>query len=185
MRRGGRERGSVGGGLKRPGCGHKGGKPARGGGERKPGPAPPGEPRAVAGTFLNAPNTQPGKRELEKEEEGREGGKKKNLHEPGKSKRPPPTCGSPNWSLTLPGQPTAKVAAPGPAPRRSVQRGSPGRSQPLRPPLLGERGRAREGGRSRLSPFPCRAVGQAGGAVPRQGKKSSLSGNGVFSAVNF
>lgn len=67
----------MGGGLKRPGCGHKGGKPARGGGERKPGPAPPGEPRAVAGTFLNAPNTQPGKRELEKEEEGREGKKKK------------------------------------------------------------------------------------------------------------
>lgn len=85
---------------------------------------------------------------------GGKGGEKKNLHEPGKSKRPPPTCGSPNWSLTLPGQPTAKVAAPGPAPRRSVQRGSPGRSQPLRPPLLGERGRAGEGAglASALSP---------------------------------
>lgn len=32
-----------------------------------------GTPR-VAGTFLNAPNSQPGKRELEKEEEGREAG---------------------------------------------------------------------------------------------------------------
>lgn len=116
MRRGGRERGSVGGGLKRPGCGHKGGKPARGGGERKPGPAPPGEPRAVAGTFLNAPNSQPGKRELEKEEEGREEGEK-----------PPRTWEKQEaaaylWLPELEPHPSraAKVAAPGRAPRRSV-----------------------------------------------------------------
>lgn len=51
MRRGGRERGSVGGGLERPGCGHKGGKAARGGGEREPGAAPPGEPRALQALF--------------------------------------------------------------------------------------------------------------------------------------
>lgn len=54
----------------------EGKRPARKGGEEekeegreKPGAAPPGEPRAAAGTFVSAPNSQPGKRELEREEE--------------------------------------------------------------------------------------------------------------------
>lgn len=184
MRRGGRERGSVGGGLKRPGCGHKGGKPARGGGERKPGPAPPGEPRAVAGTFLNAPNTQPGKRELEKEEEGREG----------KKKKPPRTWEKQEaaaylWLPELEPHPSRAANSQGscsrPGPAALGPAGLP-REKPAPPASsAGRKGPSKRGGRSRLSPFPCRAVGQAGGAAPRQGKKSSLSGNGVFSAVNF
>lgn len=52
---------------KRPG--RKGGEQEKEEGREKPGAAPPGEPRAAAGTFVSAPNSQPGKRELEREEE--------------------------------------------------------------------------------------------------------------------
>lgn len=67
---------------KRPG--RKGGEQEKEEGREKPGAAPPGEPRAAAGTFVSAPNSQPGKRELEREEERRGGG---SLREPGKRKR--------------------------------------------------------------------------------------------------
>lgn len=96
---------------KRPG--RKGGEQEKEEGREKPGAAPPGEPRAAAGTFVSAPNSQPGKRELEREEEREGGGKPPRTWE--EKKRPPPTCGSPNWSLfqslTLPGQLTAEVRA--------------------------------------------------------------------------
>ncbi|XP_072187490.1 uncharacterized protein [Excalfactoria chinensis] len=49
---------------KRPG--RKGGEEEKEEGREKPGAAPPGEPRAAAGTFVSAPNSQPGKREEER-----------------------------------------------------------------------------------------------------------------------
>lgn len=165
----------------------------------KPGAAPPGEPPSVAGTFLNAPKSQPGKRDLEREEErGGRREKKKSLHEPGKRSPPPPTCGSPNWSLcqslTLPGRLTLLrrplPARPGGA-QRPGQQGSPGlvgdthtHTHPLAPPAplpppawpkgLSER-RGRSPLASCLDPLPCQRCGSEAGEEEQPARETRVA----------
>lgn len=80
--------------------------------------------------------------------------------------------------------PASQGSCSRPGPAALGPGGLPREKQPLRPPLLGG-GAEQERGQASPQPLPCRTAGQAGGAAPRQGKESSLSGNGAFSVVNF